>query len=372
MLLLKHRVPAVAVAACSFALTAAPAASAQGGHQGDHPKKWTRTLTTEVLAPFQLAVNHHQVYVADGGTSTVSRLVGGSLQTLASGPPQGEVAGLDVTANGKSFAYTATNYATGETTLTIKTRGVPDVVAHPSEFEQTHNPDGDRTYGLGPNASDCAKGVIEKLTHGPATYTGVVDSHPYAVASLGNGSWAVAEAAGNDILKVDSHGTISVLAILPAQVTTFTPTMVGALGAPDCLIGESYAFEPVPTDVEVGPSGQLWVSTLPGGPEDPSLGARGSVYKVNPSTGASQRVATGFLGATNLAVSPDGTAYVTELFAGKISRVSRTGQVSTAAWLPNPLSVEVDGGYLYAGTLAPMNPGTGELVGSGSVVQLRR
>jgi len=59
----------------------------RGGHQADHPKKWTRNLTTEVLAP-----------------------------------QPGEVAGLDVTPTGKSFAYTAKNYATGETTLTRSTR----------------------------------------------------------------------------------------------------------------------------------------------------------------------------------------------------------------------------------------------------------
>ncbi len=41
------------------------------------------------------------------------------------------------------------------------------------------------------------------------------DSHPYAVASLGDGSWAVADAGGNDILKVDSRGHVSVIAVLP-------------------------------------------------------------------------------------------------------------------------------------------------------------
>jgi hypothetical protein len=68
---------------------------------------------------------------------------------------------------------------------------------------------------------------------------GLPPSHPYVVASLGRGSWAVADAGANAILKVSATGQ-------------------------------------VPTDVEVGPLGQPWVSTLPGGPEDPSLGARGS------------------------------------------------------------------------------------------------
>ena len=141
---------------------------------------------------------------------------------------------------------------------------------------------------------------------------------------------SVADAGGNDLLKVDkAPAHISTLAVLPPQPVTVTAQQAAALGAPDCLVGETYAFEPVPTDVEVGPGGRLWVTTLPGGPEDPSLGARGSLYSVGQG-GRSTRVATGFSGATNLALSGDGSAYVTELFGGKISKVNRsTGKVST-------------------------------------------
>ena len=59
----------------------------------------------------------------------------------------------------------------------------------------------------------------------------------------------------------------------------------GTVEAPACVVGEEYAFEPVPTDVEFGPDGWLYVSSLPGGPEDASLGARGAVFRVNPWTG---------------------------------------------------------------------------------------
>ncbi len=55
-----------------------------------------------------------------------------------------------------------------------------------------------------------------------------------------------------------------------------TKESAAALELPDCVVGVTYAFEPVPTDVEVGKDGYLYVTTLPGGPESPALGARGS------------------------------------------------------------------------------------------------
>ncbi len=97
-----------------------------------------------------------------------------------------------------------------------------------------------------------------------------MDSHPYQLATLPGGAWAVAEAAGNGILRVSKRGHISLVALLPRQPITFTQAQVDALGAPDCLVGVRYAFEPVPTDVERDRRGNLWVSVLPGGPESPA------------------------------------------------------------------------------------------------------
>ena len=37
-----------------------------------------------------------------------------------------------------------------------------------------------------------------------------------------------------------------------------------------------------------GPDGRLYVTSLPGGPEDPSLGARGAIFRVTPSTGSAK------------------------------------------------------------------------------------
>nr|WP_235509006.1 ScyD/ScyE family protein [Terrabacter sp. Soil810] len=267
-------------------------------------------------------------------------------------------------------------------TLTEPTpsNGRPDVVADLAQYEAVHNPDGDVTYGIVANGNPCAEAILGELSGGPATYTGITDTHPYSVAWSPSG-WYVADAGMNAVLKVDRTGHVSTVAVLPPQPVTLTQPMVGALaaefGAPadafDCLVGVTYAFEPVPTDVEVDQNGALYVSILPGGPESPALGARGKVFKVNASTGARTTVASGLLGEANVAVASDGTLYATELFGGKVTKFAN-GKRSTAVTVDRPLAVEVHGGYLYVGQFADISFGpTGpEVNAPGSVIRFKR
>ena len=394
MLASRNRIVLACAATVALGIVAAPAATAN--QHGSHPKPgWSRTLTTDVLLPFGMAVdNKGKVYVADGAKNAVFRVNGDqSLTFLASGlpptldPPNSDVAGVDVADDG-TFAYTtsrtdASGFAHTDAQLIIKKAGRPDVVADLLAYETAKNPDQKNTYGLAPG-TDCADGRawLGQMTGGPSTYTGIIDSHPYAVASLGHGSWAVADAGANAILRVSATGQVSTIAVLPPQKTTITQALLDSASVdengdpvpvPDsakCLIGKSYGFEPVPTDVEVGPLGQMWVSTLPGGPEDPSLGARGSVYLVNPGSGWSFRLATGFAGATNLAVTPDGTTYVSEFFGGKITKVSLWGAKSTFKTVDSPLALEVQGPYVYA-ALSGLDFATGPN-GKGAIIQYKR
>src|SRR4029078_229130 len=78
---------------------------------------------------------------------------------------------------------------------------------------------------------------------------------------------------------------------------------------------------------------------------------------VNPATGSSSRLATGFAAAPHIGVAGDGTTYVAELFGGKISKVTRNGAVSTFTEVGTPLSVEVRGGFVYAATAGIFGPG---------------
>ena len=53
-----------------------------------------------------------------------------------------------------------------------------------------------------------------------------------------------------------------------------------------CLRGKKVAFESVPTDVEIGPDGMLYVTSFGGAPEDGSYGdVSRLVWKVDPATG---------------------------------------------------------------------------------------
>ena len=167
-----------------------------------------------------------------------------------------------------------------------------------------------------------------------------MDSHAYSVARYKK-KWVVADAGGNDLLWVTNRGKISTLAVLPSQPAKITEEFAKAQGLPDCVIGVTYKFEAVPTDVEVGRDGYLYVTTLPGGAEDASLGARGKVYRVNPRNGHIKLVASGFLGATNLALGKHHKIFVAELFGGQIS-VVKHGKAHKYLSLPGVVAVEID------------------------------
>lgn len=318
-----------------------------------------RTLSPEVQGPFQIALRRHTVFYTDGFVGTLNKITSRGPRVVANIPG---IAGVEFTRDGKTMAVASGDGPTSQ--VKIKRRGYRALVVPTGSYEESVNPDQSNTYGVRAGGNRCANKWLKDASGSPhATYRGQVDSHPYQLARLSHGSWAVAEAGGNAILRISRRGQISTIAVLPPQPITFTRAQAEALGAPDCVIGVTYAFEPVPTDVERGAHGSLWVSTLPGGPEDPSLGARGSVYQIS-STGVVRRIATGFLGATNLAVA-GGHIYVAELFNGQVTRIGRGGR-SAAVKIDTPLSVEATSRHLYIGTLAT-GPGS-----PGKIVQVAR
>jgi hypothetical protein len=341
------------------ALLAAAPISASAQAPGSAPS--VTTISSKVVAPFNLAVRGHGLLVADGGTSTLSRVLhDGSLKTIAKGPGKGgDVAGVAYSRNGRYIAYTTTEHPSPEAnakgSLHILGPHGWSRTVDLARYENRHNPDKINTYGS--NSTDpCVTAALEKVTGGPARYKGQKDSHPYSVTAYGRSSWLVADAGGNDLLKVDARGRISTVAVLPPQAMTITSEVAAALKLPACTVGTAYRFEPVPTDIEVSRNGRLYATTLPGGPE---MGARGSVYRVYPCRGLARthRVATGFAGATNLALHK-GKIYVAEFYGGRIS-TAVGGKPKPYKMLPGVVSVESGSSGLYAGTFASKTgPGT--------------
>jgi hypothetical protein len=337
MYMRKQLVAAVGAGAVALLLVAPMPASAAA-------KPKVKEISTAVQAPFNLDVSTGKILVADGGANAIVKVKksDGSVKTVV------EAVGPDGVAVSKDRRYLAhTTTVGGEEGITasglviIGPKGTVNVDT--LAYERANNPDAKLTYGVD-NPSDCVKEAL-----GPeANYRGLVDSHAYSVAAYGK-KFVVADAGANTLWLVDRKGTISTIGVLPRHPQRISAAVAKNLGV-DCGEDLTYSFEAVPTDVEVGKDGWLYVSTLPGGPEDPSLGARGRVYRVNPKTGKNKLIARGFAGATNLALGKRGEIYITELFAGRIS-VVKNGKVKPYVSLPGALSVETDRkGNLWAGT----------------------
>ena len=231
---------------------------------------------------------------------------------------------------------------------TLDEAGAPVLVADTFKHEKRDNPDGKVTYGFINTPERCTSKVPEFLQ---SSYRGVKESHPYATA-VADGVTYVADAGANAIFAVAPTGEVSTVAMVKPAKVRITAEGAKANGLPRCTVGKRYAFESVPTDIEVGPDGWLYVTSLPGGPEDGSLGANGRVLKVNPATGRVKRVARGLVSPTGVAVAGNGDVYVSQLFRGEISRI-RAGKSTARTYLQVPLPAAVE--VTPTGLLATIN-----------------
>lgn len=324
---------------------------------GPKPAPYPAVKSSKVAAPFNLDVRRHSVLVADGGLNLVGKLkANGDIKTIAAKQPGASGVATSRDYRWLAFTTTVTNPDTFENTaskLRIWGPWGSRVSADTLAYERKNNPDKRNHYGV-ENPSDCVRNNF-----GPfASYQGQVDSHAYSVAAFRRG-WVVADAGANALLTISNSGEIRTLAVLPPQPVTIDEAAAKAIELPDpsCFKNPvTYNVEPVPTDVEVGKDGFLYVTTLPGGPESPALGGRGKVWKVNPRNGKAVEIAGGFVGATNLALGKHGEIYVAELFGAKIS-VIKHGRTSTYVNLPNVVAVETGpDGTVWAGTMASQDP----------------
>jgi hypothetical protein len=149
------------------------------------------------------------------------------------------------------------------------------VIADFAAYEAAHNPD----HGAGRGAR-----------YGDPP----IDSDPYAMTPF-RGGFAVADAAGNDLLYVARDGKISTLAVFPTQVERISRSVARAIRAPKGT--RSLVVQSVPSAVAVGPDGALYVGELTGIPYQPGT-AR--IWRVVP--GRKPTIyATGFTTISDLA-----------------------------------------------------------------------
>jgi hypothetical protein len=289
--------------------------------------------------------------VAEDGTAYVTANFGSTLWKVApGGDPEsiythpekgGEVGGVSVLDDRVAFATSGSKFLVKQ----IVAGGKAKTLANVGAYEKKKNPDKKITYGFLGISKACLAQIPKQV---PGHYTGHIESHPYATEIVGNKVY-LADAAGNDILSISPKGTIKTVAVLPGTKLKVTKAVAAAQGLPDCVAGLTYKFEAVPTDVEMGPDGWLYVSSLPGGPEDGSTGPLGRVYKVNPKTGKVKMVAGGFISTVNVAVADNGDVYVSQLFTGQIARIpAGTSKVKPFAEVNMPAGLEWTPDGLYA------------------------
>jgi hypothetical protein len=279
------------------------------------------------------------------GTGAVSRWWKGRQERVVSGLPSsvivesGAAAGpQDISFQGRGNAYVpiglggipALRPDLGPhgpllgTLIRITPNGAWSVVADIAAFEGAHNPAG-----------------------------GMIDSNPYGVLAEGGRNFVV-DAGGNSLLQVDAKGQVSLVAVFPS--TPAPPPFNQA--------------DAVPTKIERGPDGSLFVSTLTG---LPFVDGAAGIYRIVPGQ-APQLVEGGFKMITDFAVGPDGSLWVVQFVTtgfppigpGSLVRVAPDGtRTVVLADLMQPTGVAVG----RDGSVYVSNGGTSS--GMGEVLKIQ-
>jgi hypothetical protein len=290
-----------------------------------------------------------------GATGAVSRLWKGEQERVASGLPSiaqvsgNEAAGpSDISLNGVGNAYVSVGFGADPNLrgnlgpagagfaqlIRLKPNGNWGQVADLGTYERNVNPDGRQ-----------------------------LDTNPFAVLASPGGEVVVTDSGANSLLRVDNHGDVSTMAVMPILP-----------------VSQVFDGDPVPTGFTVGPDGAYYVGILSGAPfragvanvyrivpgEAPTVfrsgfktiidvdfDGDGNLYVLQHSSGAaglagpgslvrvapdgSRSTVLGDLSApTSTAIAPDGTIYVTNFGTtaghGQVLRVAPPAPGGTAAF----------------------------------------
>lgn len=281
--------------------------------------------------------------------------------------PPGPLFGLGTNAAGEVLvANAAIGVLTAAGDLVAELPGVTDVAASDQGWLWA-------ITGLNEDPADTTDQKLYKIENGVATefadlgayeakynpHPAAVDSNPFSVIDLGGGEAVVADAGGNTLLKVDRHGKVKLIAVLPNEVvpTENAKAIVEEAfgvscdslppGAPAdaqeiCGLPPQIPAEPVATSVAIGPDGDFYVGELKGFPAPLgesqiwriSSNARNADCSISPLCSVAY---DGFTSIVDLAFDGD-TLYVAEM--------------SEKSWL----AVEL---VLFSGL--PIDPGVGTI-----------
>lgn len=350
---------AVALISTAGAATAAPT-TAPAQRTGTVSAEESADLATGLVGPLRVAVGR-------GDTAYVSQNFGGQLTSVSR---KGDLATLldrpgieigGVSTNHSQVYFTESAGGQGRpgpfvANLSVLERGTTRVLADLAALEELNNYDLHNSYGFQDLDPECRAQIPEELAALTTPRGGDTYSHPYSTAVSNSGRFVyVADAGANAIFTVDTRYNTVTAKVLAPVVTPMTPELYATLVAqntplPECVIGATYNAEPVPTDIELSRDGGLYFTSLPGIPEDPTLG---SVQRLDPASGDVDVIASGLTSPTGLALDNRGNIFVAELFAGRISLIA-AGTTTAVKFLDAapPADVEIDGKYLYSTTNA--------------------
>lgn len=149
------------------------------------------------------------------------------------------------------------------------------------------------------------------------------ESNPYGLAALKDGSVLVADAAGNDLLRVYPDGDIVTVARLKPRMVEVPEELPDEMdGEPLPPAGAVIPAEAVATSVTVGSDGYWYVGELRGFPATPGTsqiwrikpGSRDAVCDPEkPNQGTCRRFADGLTSIVDLGPGSHGSVYAVEL-----------------------------------------------------------
>ncbi len=245
------------------------------------------------------------VAIGPGGKMIVTQADGTFSRVVRKGPNRGEVVRLgrvpqnflapavDVNNRGQIFLLTVGGPTDGAATLYRYTPGKgKKVIADIGLYQKRH-----------PDPFD--------LEDKPRT------SNPFGVAALDDGSALVADAEGNELLRVWPNGDID--SVAKVRPRTVKAPDLGPDGPP---AGTPMPTEAVITSVAVGPDGSYYIGELRGFPGNPG---KSQIWRIEPGTtnavcnpkrpnrGDCTRHADGLTSIVDLAVGPGGSVYALQL-----------------------------------------------------------